>query len=178
MILGGLEIKRLVDRREIVISPFDERHLGPNSYDVHLGDKLMRYDLGGNILDPENLPPLVEATRHKDKGWFLEPGVLYLGNTVEYTETTNLVPMIEGRSSIGRLGVSIHATAGFGDVGFCGRWTLEISVVMPVFLKPGVKIGQIYYLAIQGAYSQYAGRYQGQDAPTSSRLCLEPSKKA
>ena len=80
-----------------------------------------------------------------EEGFILEPGVLYLARTMEYTETHKFVPMLEGRSSVGRLGISIHSTAGFGDIGFCGYWTLEISCVQPVRIYPGVEICQIYY---------------------------------
>lgn len=83
-----------------------------------------------------------------DKGHVLEPGILYLARTMEYTETHKFVPMLEGRSSVGRLGISIHSTAGFGDIGFCGYWTLEISCVQPVRIYPGVEICQIYYHTI------------------------------
>lgn len=83
-----------------------------------------------------------------EEGFILEPGKLYLGRTMEYTKTDKFVPMLEGRSSIGRLGISIHSTAGFGDIGFCGYWTLEISCVQPVRIYPGVEICQIYYHTI------------------------------
>lgn len=83
-----------------------------------------------------------------EEGIILQPGILYLGRTMEYTETHKFVPMLEGRSSVGRLGIQIHSTAGFGDIGFCGYWTLEISCVQPVRIYPGVEICQIYYHTI------------------------------
>ena len=83
-------------------------------------------------------------------GLVLQPNQLYLGRTVERTETHNLVPMIEGRSSVGRLGLFVHVTAGFGDVGFCGYWTLEMFAVQPVRIYPGVPICQIFYHDIRG----------------------------
>lgn len=96
----------------------------------------------------------------------LEPGRLYLGRTVEYTKTDGFVPMLEGRSSVGRLGVYIHVTAGFGDIGFSGYWTLEIQCVQPVRIYPGIEICQIYYHTIEGDYEKYgkgkysSGKYQ------------------
>ena len=90
----------------------------------------------------------------------MNPGRLYLGRTVEYTETKGYVPMIEGRSSIGRLGMFIHVTAGFGDVGFCGYWTLEISCIQPVRIYPGIEICQIFYHEITGDVIEYNGKYQ------------------
>ena len=81
-------------------------------------------------------------------GYVLQPGVLYLGQTMEYTETHKFVPMLEGRSSVGRLGIAVHSTAGFGDIGFCGYWTLEITCTEKVRIYPGVDICQIYYHTI------------------------------
>jgi dCTP deaminase len=83
-----------------------------------------------------------------EKGLILKPNILYLGRTVEYTKTNNLVPMLEGRSSIGRLGLFIHVTAGFGDVGFSGYWTLEIFCIHPVKIYPFIEVCQIYYHTI------------------------------
>ena len=91
----------------------------------------------------------------------MEPNRLYLGRTIEYTQTKNLVPMIEGRSSIGRLGLFIHITAGFGDVGFNGFWTLEMFCVHPIKIYPGVAIGQIFYHTIEGDFESYvSNKYQ------------------
>ena len=84
-----------------------------------------------------------------EEGYVLHPGVLYLARTMEHTETHKFVPMLEGRSSVGRLGISIHSTAGFGDIGFCGYWTLEISCVQPVRIYAGVEICQIYYYTVR-----------------------------
>lgn len=96
------------------------------------------------------------------EGLILEPGRLYLGRTLEYTETHNLVPMLEGRSSIGRLGMFVHITAGFGDVGFKGFWTLEISVIQPLIIYPGIPICQIFYHTVTGNITEYdSGKYQG-----------------
>ncbi len=123
MILSDLEILKYIDTRQIVIEPFDPECLGTNSYDVHLGRWLGTYR--DQVLD---------ARRHNEldifempaEGYVLQPGVLYLGATHEYTETHAHVPFLEGKSSVGRLGIDIHATAGKGDVGFCNHWTLEI----------------------------------------------------
>lgn len=91
----------------------------------------------------------------------LEPGRLYLGRTNEFTRTDGFVPMLEGRSSTGRLGLFIHVTAGFGDVGFAGYWTLEIFCVQPIRIYPNVEICQIYYHDIHGEYEPYkSGKYQ------------------
>jgi dCTP deaminase len=85
-----------------------------------------------------------------DEGYVLQPNTLYLGVTKEYTETHAQVPFLEGKSSTGRLGINIHATAGKGDVGFCNNWTLEISCVHPVRIYAGMPIGQLIYFPVEG----------------------------
>lgn len=159
MILSGLEIRRRLGT-DIEIEPFDARKLNPNSYNVTLHDELMTYRTDSGILDMK-CPSQTEIFPIPPEGYVLEPGRLYLGRTAEFTWTKNLVPMLEGRSSVGRLGVFIHATAGFGDVGFEGFWTLELSCVQPVRIYPGVEIGQLYYHTIEGSYEPYrSGKYQ------------------
>lgn len=109
-----------------------------------------------------------------DDGMLLMPGELYLTQTAEYTETRDLVPMVEGRSSWGRLGLFIHITAGFGDVGFCGHWTLEMTVVRPLIIYPGVEIAQIFYHMPHGACSEYVSdKYQHNKGVQPSKLWKE-----
>jgi dCTP deaminase len=157
MVLSGLEIKKRLGV-DIVIDPFDESRLNPNSYNLTLHDELMVYE--EVVLDMRKANR-VRRVAIPAEGLVLRPNQLYLGRTVERTETHNLVPMIEGRSSIGRLGLFVHVTAGFGDVGFCGFWTLEMFAVQPVRVYPGVAICQIFYHAIQGAFTEYASdKYQ------------------
>lgn len=108
----------------------------------------------------------------------LRPGQLYLGRTMEFTQTNNLVPMLEGRSSIGRLGLFIHITAGFGDVGFKGYWTLEISCIHPVRIYPGVEICQIFYHTIAGDFDLYSSaKYQNNQGIQPSLLYKEFQKE-
>jgi len=96
-----------------------------------------------------------------EEGIVLQPHVLYLGRTVEYTETNNVVPMLEGRSSIGRLGLFIHITAGFGDVGFSGYWTLEMFCVQQVRVYADIEICQIFYHTLEGNFVRYtSNKYQ------------------
>jgi dCTP deaminase len=107
-----------------------------------------------------------------DDGLVIYPGMLYLGKTIEFTETHNFVPCIEGRSSIGRLGISIHATASLGNSGFAGSFVLEISCVQPVRIYPNIEVCQIYYQDIKGEIMDYNGRYQSQDDIVPSKLYL------
>ena len=151
----------------IIIQPFNQKQLNPNSYNVTLNERLERYTC--NVLDAYKENPTEEIIIPKE-GYVLEPNVLYLARTNEYTETYNLVPGIDGRSSIGRLGIEIHRTAGFGDVGFRGTWTLEITAVMKVRVYPNMQIGQLYYEEITGEPTNYEGRYQDQIDATPCRL--------
>ena len=144
--------------KEIIIEPFDEKRINPNSYNLSLAGELLVYD--NHVLDMKEPNPVSRIIIPED-GPLLEPNRLYLGRTNEYTSTSRYVPMLEGRSSTGRLGLFIHVTAGFGDIGFSGYWTLEIFCVQPVRIYPNVEICQIYYHDIDGEYELYkSGKYQ------------------
>ncbi len=147
MILSDTRILEEMEKGSIVIEPFDRQNLGSNSYDVHLGKHLATYV--DEVLDAKKHNE-IEHFEISDEGLVLQPGVLYLGVTEEYTETHSHVPFLEGKSSTGRLGIDIHATAGKGDVGFCNTWTLEISVVLPVRVYAGMPIGQLIYFPVDG----------------------------
>lgn len=162
-ILTGPEIKRQMNIGNIVIEPppLDE-HIGPNSVDVHLA-RLFVYGTVGSTLDPENLAPLREVSPEAGGRWgkwLLSPGRLYIGETVEYTETHGFVPYLDGRSSWGRLGLAIHTTAGRGDDGFKGKWTLELHVVQTLYVGVGARVGQVTYHTMEGKRDPYKGRYQ------------------
>jgi len=157
MILSGSEIRKTLNK-DIVIDPFDERNLNPNSYNLTLHDEVMVYE--EVILDMRKANRVRRITIPPE-GMVLQPSQLYLARTAERTETHNLVPMIEGRSSIGRLGLFVHVTAGFGDVGFCGYWTLEMFAVQPVRIYAGVPICQIFYHELTGDIVEYSSnKYQ------------------
>lgn len=157
MILSGQEIRKHMGK-EIIIEPFDEKRINPNSYNLSLAGELLVYD--NHVLDMKEPNPVSRIIIPED-GLLLEPNRLYLGRTNEYTSTSRYVPMLEGRSSTGRLGLFIHVTAGFGDIGFSGYWTLEIFCVQPVRIYPNVEICQIYYHDIDGEYELYkSGKYQ------------------
>lgn len=167
MILTGPEIdKRMGD--DIVIEPYDGSLINPNSYNLRLHNEFLVYT--NDQLDMKQPNP-TEKIIVDDEGLLVKPGKLYLGRTLEYTETRNLVPMLEGRSSIGRLGMFVHVTAGFGDVGFKGYWTLEISTIQPIRIYPGVEICQIFYHTIKGDIIEYkSNKYQNNREIQSSML--------
>ena len=175
MILSDTEILEAIRRHEIVIRPFRRECLGSNSYDVHLGPWLATYTNGA--LDARIDNPVTEF-RIPREGYVLVPGQLYLGVTEEYTETHAYVPFLEGKSSVGRLGIDIHSTAGKGDVGFSNYWTLEMSSKLPVRIYAGMPIGQLIYFSIAGKVKQEYGRKRSakyrivSDRPTPSRMFM------
>lgn len=169
MILSGAEIHRRLGS-DILLDPFDESQLNPNSYNLSLHNELIVYEEVVLDMAKENRVRRVEIPM---EGLVLSPNHLYLGRTVEKTTTHNLVPQIEGRSSIGRLGMFVHVTAGFGDVGFSGYWTLEISCIQPVRIYPNVPICQIFYHELTGEIEEYASKYQHNRDIQPSRLYEE-----
>lgn len=158
MILSDKKILESIKSREIVIEPFDRSCLGTNSYDVHLSKYLATYK--SRVLDARKHNE-IEVFEIPEEGFVLNPGTLYLGVTQEYTETFNSVPFLEGKSSVGRLGIDIHATAGKGDVGFCNTWTLEISCTQSVRVYAGMPIGQLIYFMVEGDIENYYNKKAG-----------------
>ena len=152
MILSDKQILAAIEKGEIVLDPYRRECLGTNSYDVHLGKTLATYN--DEVLDARKHNKIT-TFEIPEEGYVIEPGILYLGVTQEYTETHASVPFLEGKSSIGRLGIDIHATAGKGDVGFCNTWTLEISCVHPVRVYAGMPIGQLIYFMVEGDIENY-----------------------
>ena len=164
MILSDIRILEEIEKGTIKVVPYDRECLGSNSYDVHLGNTLARYVDGELDAKKHNK---IECFEIPEEGFVLHPHEFYLGVTLEYTETHAHVPFLEGKSSTGRLGIDIHATAGKGDVGFCGNWTLEISVKQPVRIYKGMPIGQLIYFPVDGEievkYNQKKNaKYSGQ----------------
>jgi dCTP deaminase len=173
MILTDKTILNEMQKGTIKIVPYQRECLGSNSYDVHLGKHLATY-----------IDPILDAKKHNkivhfeipEEGYLLLPAHFYLGVTEEYTETHAHVPFLEGKSSTGRLGIDIHATAGKGDVGFCGNWTLEISVKQPVRIYAGMPIGQLIYFPVDGEIEEKYNmkknaKYSGQpDRPVESMM--------
>tara|TARA_B100001250_G_C19612346_1_gene705533 strand:- start:372 stop:899 length:528 start_codon:yes stop_codon:yes gene_type:complete len=175
MILSGKEINKQVENGVIRIDPFNTNQLNPNSYNLRLHSDLLVYD--SNVLDMKEKNTTSPLTIPED-GLLLEPQKLYLGRTIERTATDKYVPMLEGRSSVGRLGLFIHITAGFGDIGFDGFWTLEIFCVQPIKIYSGLEICQIFYHTIDGDYDLYQSKkYQGNQGVQPSKLYKDFEKK-
>jgi len=157
MLLSGQAIQSRLGNG-ISIEPFQEDRLNPNSYNLALHDELLIYE--EVVLDTAS-PNRYRRIEIPSTGYTLQPNQLYLGRTVEFTETRGLVPMIQGRSSLGRLGLFINPGGSVGDVGYCGTWTLEMHCVQPVKIYPGMQICQIYYLELSGQSTDYSSdKYQ------------------
>jgi dCTP deaminase len=184
VILSDGSIRKALADGRVVIDPLDERCIQPSSVDLHVDRyfRVFRNDTTPYI-DPkepqENLTELVEIG--EEQAFILHPGEFVLGSTLERVALPDdLVARLEGKSSLGRLGLLIHSTAGFVDAGWDGHLTLELSNVanLPIAIYPGMKIGQISFLEMTAAAEQpYGGKetgskYQGQRGPTPSRYYL------
>lgn len=154
----------LMDAGIITVKPNPVK-LGPNSIDLRLGDSLKTYHpTKGRVavkdpvhgatywaIDPKQPPPLIDVPKLPDGRWLLVPGQFYLGLTLEETHCRGVVPHLDGRSTCGRLSIEAHKTAGVGDNGFRGRWTLEIEATEPVLVAPGDRLFQVYFTPCWGA---------------------------
>ena len=174
--LTANEILKRIQLGTIKIDPFNENNLNPNSYDLTLSKYISHYTKNLE-LDVVKFGVPIPGLIPTD-GIVLKPGILYLGCTQEYTESLTCIPMINGRSSLARLGISVHQTGGFGDIGFCGNWTLEITVVQPVKIYPGIKFAQLCWFEPTGIVDKlYEGKYQNSKStvPIGSKIYNELS---
>lgn len=161
----------------LTIRPFDRANVQPNSYDLRLGEKLLRLPYGVT-LDPErDQAGLWQEVPLRDDGrWMLGQGTLYLGATVEHLSIpSGIVGFLHGVSTLGRMGLLVHITAGLIDSGYAGHPTLELfSLAGPIYLRPGQRIAQLtLHMLHQPAGRLYQGRYQHDTLPTPSRAHLD-----
>lgn len=199
-ILTGPEIRAQQAAGEIIVEPWAPENVGPASVDLRLHEDLAVYSqfwpMHEHQAKAARLPPLAEPLRSPEmarrprpldmradnpttklsipeKGLVLYPGILYLGRTVERIRSDHLVPQVTGRSSVGRLGIQVHVTAGYGDPGFDGTITLEILVAHPIRVYANERVCQVFFTRTDGDPQLYEGRYQGQVGPTASRFHLK-----
>lgn len=177
-ILSDTAIRAAIERGDIIIRPMAPHAIGSNSVDVHLSPHLAIY--AGPTLRTDGECEIRRFDINTATGTWLEPGELYLGSTVEFTDAGPYLPMLDGTSGAGRLGLGAHVTAGVGDVGFRGNWTLEITVVKPTLVFGGEPIGQVLFLEVSGEVERRYDRkpganYTGQGAlPMPSRMWAKP----
>jgi dCTP deaminase len=170
MILSGEEIKSAVSLGEIVIDPFDEAQIGPNSYDFKLGNRCKIYK--NKILDASKRNEIIEFEIPQD-GLIISPGQVYLVNTLETMGSTKYVPIIRGRSSTGRLGLFIDITADLIDLGSINQWTLQLTPILPLRVFSEMLIGQVTFWSTQGTRMLYSGKYDKQASPSESLSYLD-----
>ena len=181
MILSDRSIREALSAGRIVIDPLDEGCLQPSSIDVKVSNlfRVFRNHSHAVIDVKKELADLTELVQMKpDEAFVLHPGEFVLGSTLERVAiASDLVARVEGKSSLGRLGLLIHSTAGFIDAGFDGHITLELSNVanLPITIYPGMKIGQVSFMTMTTPADKPYGsgargsKYQGQRGPTPSR---------
>ncbi len=177
-ILSGPEIQVQMGMGRIQIYPFDPRRLGPNSYDVCLGRELLIIepfkDENGICLPLDLTKQVVTKSEMiPDEGFVLQPGVGYLGCTIERIVSHGYVPWIDGRSSVGRAHLQVHQTAGRGDDGWDGTFTLELfAAFLPIRVYAGLAIGQVSFFKLEGERNPYKGSYLGQTGPRAPKPLL------
>jgi len=181
MLMSDRDIRASIEANQIGLEPLDMDLLQPSSFDVRIDRFFRLFDNHKYaFIDPaeqqDDLTRLVEVAA--DEPFILHPGEFVLGSTYEFvTLPDNIAARLEGKSSLGRLGLVTHSTAGFVDPGFSGHVTLELSnmATLPIKLWPGMKIGQLCFFQLSSpsetpyGSAKYLNRYQGQRGPTASR---------
>ncbi len=169
-ILSGPEIISAVHRQDINIDPFEPGLVNPASVDLRLGKKVAVYErwvdeyhgceprtlyATNKVLDVKEPPTMREYEIDEEEGLILQPGILYLMHTDERVCSTKYIPVLDGKSSIGRLGIVIHLTAGYGDPGYDGQYTLEVTAVHPIKVYAGMRFCQMRFHEMVGAFMDY-----------------------
>ncbi len=182
VIFSDRTIRDAVDAGRIVIDPFEAAHVQPSSVDLRVDRRFRVFENHRYPhIDPKEEQPELTTLVEADDGspFILHPGEFVLGSTLEVVRLADdIVARLEGKSSLGRLGLLIHSTAGFVDPGFAGHLTLELSNVanLPIAIYPGMRIGQISFYQLstpaEAPYGSSAAgsKYQGQTGPTPSRI--------
>jgi dCTP deaminase len=186
VILSDRSINEAIASGRLGIEPFDPKLVQPSSVDVRLDNKFLVFrNTKRAYIDvkqaADDLMEMIEVSPSGDEPMFLHPHEFVLGSTIERVRMPDdLVGRLEGRSSLGRLGVVIHSTAGFIDAAFEGHVTLEISNLanLPIALYPGMRIGQLSFSIMTTPADkpygvQRGSKYSGQELPTASRLYLD-----
>jgi dCTP deaminase len=147
LILTAKKILDEITGKTILIEPFREDCLGPNSYDIHLGRFMITYT--DRILDAKERNNVEEITIPPE-GYLLQPSTVYLGVSEEYIETHRHVPILKGISSVTRLGINVNSSSGIGSIGHRNTWTMEITVVQPVRVYHGMPLAQLIFFEVSG----------------------------
>ncbi|WP_431120931.1 dCTP deaminase [Variovorax paradoxus] len=175
MILTGTEISRRVHNGDITIAPFLSKNVNPNSYNFRLAADMKVYQEG--VIDIKEEKP-TDDIHIGPEGFVLEPMRLYLATTMETMGSTKFVPTYAARSSIARLGMFINLSASLGDIGFVGKWTIQLLAINRIRVYAGMDIGQMMFWDVQGDIDLYDGKYQGATEAYASRIFMDYQKKA
>jgi len=165
MILTGSEIRKQVENGTIVIDPFDENQINPNSYNYRLGDHFSQVP---ELLSLGHKDQETNLQEIPEDGLQLEPGIIYLANTHEIIGSSRYVTLLIGRSSVARLGLFLQISADLGNLGPAHKWTLELTCVQPIIVYPRMKIGQVSFWVPTGDIEEYSGVYTQYDVPKHS----------
>ncbi|MEU1307788.1 dCTP deaminase [Streptomyces cinnamoneus] len=167
MILTGPQITREHALGRLVLTPFDEEQVQPNSYNLALGPTLVRYT--DAVLDTRR-ENAFETIPIPDEGFVLTPDRIYLGASVEVLGSDHFVPVIRSRSGAARLGMFVHVTADLIDIGSTGQTTFQLHAVQPVRVHAGDRLAQVTFWRPQGKVVLYDGKYQGSKGPQPSQI--------
>lgn len=167
MILTGSEIKRNVKLGRIIINPYNESCINPNSYNYHIGDTYIK--LNGDIEKNSELDYHKLCDKIPQEGLVIEPGFVYLCNTAETIGSEKYVTSLIGKSSMGRLGLFLQLSADLGHQNEIHKWTLELTSILPTKIYPFMVIGQVTFWKVFGKSFESKGYYKNYDLPTPSR---------
>lgn len=167
MILTGVEIAAARLRGEVVIEPFDQKFIEPNSYAFHLGSEILEFD--GQVFDPRE-PPIGQARTVPLTGFVLQPDRFYLGHTLERIGGVSVSSELYANHSTAGLGMWVQTSAPLGHVGAVINWTLEICVTQPLRVYPNMRLGKICFWKNFGSINSYSGRYVNSTTVTASRI--------
>lgn len=171
MILTGSEIHQQISCGHIVVDPFVPGRINPNSIDISLGRKLLRYT---NLPIDPRIEAEVEEIDLPDGGFVLEPGSFTLGSSVERVGSTHFVPIVHAKSSIARAGLFVHVTADLIDIGSIGTITLQLFSTLAFRIVPGMLVAQMTFWRPEGEIELYHGKYQNSDGPRKSMIFRDP----
>lgn len=170
MILTGNKIKEEVRKGRIIIEDFCEECCTTNSYDLTLGNQLIRYT--SEYVDPKQ-EPVYEIVEIPEDGMILEKRSFYLGSSKEVIGSEHYVPLVHAKSGIARMGLFVHVTADLVDIGSIGNITFQLYATLPIKVYPGMKIGQATFWVPEGEIELYHGKYQHSKGPQVSKTYLD-----
>lgn len=173
MILTGKKIHEEVCSKNIILEPFSVENITTNSYDIALGDTLIRYT--SKTIDPQKQTSY-ETVKIPESGFVINKGEFYLGASAERIGSTKYVPILHAKSGTARMGLFVHVTADLIDIGSIGNVTFQLYATLPIILYPGQKIAQMSFWKTYGEIVLYQGKYQNSTGPQVSKTYIDFQK--